>query len=139
MNRLIVKWEGFRDQAYRCQAGVATIGFGTTRYPDGHAVKIGDTCTKAQAEQWLANFLETEINHYMDRDFPNLKPQQREALQSLLYNWSYGAFRKSKLYSAIKENDIGKIYREWDIISVNGKPSLGLIRRRLDELQLFFS
>lgn len=138
MNDLIKKWEGYRDHAYKCQAGVWTIGYGTTRYPNGHAVKMGDTCTLAQAEQWLACYLETEINHYLDRDFPNLKPNQREALQSLLYNWGYQAFKRSKLFKAIKDNNIEQIFRQWDIISANGKPSLGLIRRRLDELQLFF-
>lgn len=139
MNDLIKKWEGFRPQAYKCQAGVWTCGFGTTIYPNGQRVKAGDTCTMAQAEQWLACYLETEINHYLDRDFPSLKPNQREALQSLLYNWGYPSFRRSKLFKAIKDNNIEQIFRQWDIITANGKPSLGLIRRRLDELQLFFS
>lgn len=139
MNDLIKKWEGFRATAYKCQAGVWTVGIGTTRYPDGRAVKQGDTCTLAQAERWLAQYLETEVNHYLDKDFPNLKPNQREALQSLLYNWSYGSFKNSRLYGCIQRNDIAGIYRNWDIINAGGKPSLGLIRRRLDELQLFFS
>lgn len=138
MNDLIKKWEGFRTQAYKCSAGVPTIGYGTTIYPNGQRVKMGDTCTLAQAEQYLACYLETEINHYLDVDFPNLKPNQREALQSLLYNWGYAAFRKSNLYRCIKNNDIAGIFRNWDIISAAGKPSVGLIRRRLDELQLFF-
>jgi len=138
-NDLIKKWEQFRPNAYKCQAGVWTVGFGTTVYPNGLRVKAGDTCTLAQAEQWLACYLETEINHYLDRDFPNLKPQQREALQSLLYNWSYGSFRKSRLFGCIQRNDIGGIFRNWDIINAAGKPSLGLIRRRIDELKLFFS
>lgn len=138
MNDLIKKWEKFSPNAYKCQAGIATIGYGATRYPNGHPVKMGDTCTLAQAEQWLACYLETEINHYLDRDFPNLKPNQREALQSLLYNWGYPAFKRSKLFKALKDNNIEQIFRQWDIISVNGKPSLGLIRRRIDELELFF-
>lgn len=139
MTHLIEKYEGYREHAYLCQAGVPTIGIGTTRYPDGRRVKMGDTCTRAQAEMWLASHLETEVNHYLDKDFPNLKPNQREALQSLLYNWSYGDFRKSKLFGCIQRNDIGGIFRQWDIINAAGKPSLGLIRRRIDELKLFFS
>lgn len=135
---LIKKWEQLRLNAYKCQAGIPTIAYGCTVYPNGQRVKMGDTCTKAQAEQWLACYLETEINHYLDRDFPKLKPNQREALQSLLYNWGYPAFKRSKLFKAIKDNNIEQIFRQWDIITANGKPSLGLIRRRLDELQLFF-
>lgn len=138
MNDLIVKWEGFKANAYKCPAGVMTIGYGTTIYPDGKRVKAGDTCTKAQAEHWMAAYLETNINHFLDKDLPNLKPNQREALQSLLYNWGYPSFKKSKLFQAIKTNNIAGIYKEWDIITANGVPQLGLIRRRLDELQLFF-
>lgn len=139
MPHLIEKYEGFREHAYRDQGGLPTIGIGTTIYPNGKRVQMGDTCTRAQAEKWLAMYLENEVNHYLDRDFPNLKPNQREALQSLLYNWGYGAFRSSRLYVALKRNDIGAIYRNWDIINVKGKPSLGLIRRRIEELELFFS
>ena len=36
---LIKKWEGCKLTAYKCPAGVWTIGIGTTRYPDGRPVK----------------------------------------------------------------------------------------------------
>lgn len=135
---LIKKHEGLRLEAYRCTAGKATIGWGTTVYPNGKRVQMGDTCTVEQAEKYLAYHLEHEINVHLDRELPDLKPNQREALQSLLYNWNWLSFRKSLLFSAIKKNDIGQIYKQWDIIYVNSVPLLGLIRRRLDELQLFF-
>ena len=77
MAHLIEKYEDYRDHAYKCQAGVWTIGIGTTRYPNGQAVKAGDTCTRAQAEMWMAHHLETEVNRNLDKDFPNLKPNQR--------------------------------------------------------------
>ena len=137
-NELIKKYEGLRLQAYKCSAGVWTIGYGTTVYPGGKRVQKGDTCTEAQAERYLEHYLETEVNVNLDKDFPNLKTHQREALQSLLYNWSWCSFRKSLLYTAIKKNNIGQIYKQWDIIHVNGEASLGLIRRRLEELQLWF-
>ncbi|NBV70201.1 MAG: hypothetical protein EBR69_05875, partial [Synechococcaceae bacterium WB4_2_0805] len=44
--KLIREFEGFSDVAYICPAGVPTIGWGTTRWPDGAAVKIGDTITR---------------------------------------------------------------------------------------------
>lgn len=139
MNDLIKKWEGLRLDAYKCEAGVYSIGFGSTYYSDGQPVRRGDRLnSKEAAEQLLAWHLENEINRYLDKDFPNLKPCQREALQSLLYNWGYPSFRKSKLFKAIKDNNIGEIFEQWDIITANGKPSLGLIRRRIDELRVFF-
>ena len=137
-NDLIKKWEGLRLEAYKCSAGKWTIGYGTTVYPNGKKVKYGDKCTLQEAERYLAVHLDNEINQCLDRDFPDLKPNQREALQSLLYNWSWSSFRKSLLYTAIKRNNVGQIYKQWDIIHVNGEPSVGLIRRRLDELQLWF-
>lgn len=137
-NDLIKKWEGLRLDAYKCSAGKWTIGYGTTVYPNGRKVRPGDKCTEQQAESYLAYHLENEINRYLDKDFPDLTTNQREALQSLLYNWSWFSFRKSLLYTAIKKNNIGQIYKQWDVISVNGQPALGLIRRRLDELQLWF-
>jgi lysozyme len=137
-NDLIKKYEGLRLDAYKCPAGVWTIGYGTTIYPNGKKVRPGDKCTEQQADSYLAYHLENEINCHLDKEFSNLKTNQREALQSLLYNWSWLSFRKSLLYTAIKKNDIAQIFRQWDIIRVNGEPSLGLIRRRLEELTLWF-
>lgn len=137
-NDLIKKYEGLRLNAYKCSAGKWTIGYGTTVYPNGRKVQPGDTCTEEQAERYLAYHLEHEVNSYLDKEFPDLPTHKREALQSLLYNWSWYSFRKSLLYTAIKKNNIGQIFRQWDIIHVNGEAALGLIRRRLEELQLWF-
>ena len=53
---LIKQYEGFRATAYKCPAGVWTIGYGTIAYPDGKAVKEGDgPCTEAKALQWLTH------------------------------------------------------------------------------------
>ena len=37
---IIKKFEGFRAKPYRCPAGVATIGYGSTYYADGKPVKV---------------------------------------------------------------------------------------------------
>ena len=47
---LIASWEGCRLVAYQDSGGVWGIGFGHTA-----GVKEGDTCTPAQAAQWLAS------------------------------------------------------------------------------------
>ena len=49
---LIAEIEGCRLRAYKCPAAVWTIGWGET---DG--VQPGDTCTQAQADQWLCDDL----------------------------------------------------------------------------------
>ena len=35
---IIKKFEGLRLEAYQCPAGVYTIGYGSTRFPDGSCV-----------------------------------------------------------------------------------------------------
>jgi len=50
---LIKRFEGLRLNAYLDSVGVPTIGWGTTMYPDGSKVKIGDTIISAQAEEYL--------------------------------------------------------------------------------------
>lgn len=134
-NDLIKKYEGFFPVAYRCPSGVLTIGYGTTIYPNGKKVKYGDTCTKEDAERYLAYYLENEVNRYLDKDFPDLKPGQREALQSLIYNWNWLGFRKSLLYTAIKKNNIAQICRQWDFGFKNDLK--GIYKRRTEELYLF--
>lgn len=138
MNALIIKWETFRQQAYKCPAGVWTYGYGSTTKLDGTKVKQGDTITEPEAQRLMAVYLNKEVNQYLDKDFPDLQPNQREALQSLIYNWGYPNFRKSKLFKAIKNKDMGEIFKQWDVITANGIVSRGLIRRRLEEMSLFF-
>ena len=132
---LIKKHEGLRLEAYKCPAGVWTIGYGTTFYPNGKKVKCGDVCTEEQAEQYLNHYIENEINRYLDVDFPNLKPKQRDALQSLIYNWGWLGFRKSLLYTAIKKNNVAQICRQWDFGFKNDLK--GIYKRRTEELYLF--
>ena len=42
MLALIRKFEGLRLKPYICPAGVDTIGYGSTTYPNGHKVQITD-------------------------------------------------------------------------------------------------
>ena len=45
---LIKRFEGFRNRAYKCPAGVWTIGYGHTK-----GVKAGQAITTQQAEELL--------------------------------------------------------------------------------------
>jgi len=49
----IAEHEGLRLKAYLCPANVPTIGFGTTRYPNGSRIKLGDEITKDDAYKLL--------------------------------------------------------------------------------------
>lgn len=132
---LIKKYEGFRAQAYKCPAGLWTVGYGTTVYPDGTPVKKGDAVTKAKAEAYLVDYLNKKVRPYLKG--LKLKPGQQAAIESIVYNVGSGFFR-SKCFAAIKEKDWGTVYNNWDWIKAGGKVLPGLIKRRAEELALFF-
>jgi len=133
MNELIKKYEGYRIIAYKCPAGVWTIGYGTTVYPNGKKVKEGDEITDGVAEVY--------INYYLSKlKLPEyLSKGQREALESLIYNVGEGAYNRSSLKGFIENKDIKGIFKNWDWISANKKPLRGLAKRRAEELYLFMS
>ena len=58
---LIKKYEGFRSQAYKCPAGIWTVGYGSTVYADGSKVKKGDTISEQTAEALLIDYLITLV------------------------------------------------------------------------------
>lgn len=133
---IIKKYEGLSLKAYKCPAGIFTIGYGTTVYPDGTKVKEGDVITKEKAEALLLDYV---INKIMPniRDL-HLSDNQETALCSLIYNIGWSAFAKSKCYKAIKTKDWETVFKNWDWCKGGGKFLLGLAKRRAEEMALFF-
>lgn len=133
----IKRYEGCSLKAYLCPAHKWTIGYGCTTYPDGTAVKEGDVITKTKAEALLLDYV---INKIMPniRDL-GLTSNQETALCSLIYNIGWGAFAKSKCYKAIKNKDWETVFANWDWIKGGGKVLKGLIKRRAEEMALFFA
>lgn len=137
MNYLIRKYESCKLSAYRCPAGIATVGWGTTVYPDGTPVKMGDKITQEQADAYMEHYIINNIApHIKDLD---LTDNQRIAIESLIYNIGASAFKKSKCYKAIKEKDWETVYNQWNWCKANGKFLLGLAKRRNEELGLFIN
>lgn len=135
MHDIIKRYESFRPLAYRCPAGVWTIGYGTTVYPDGKPVKKGDMITEKKAEEYLEDYIEKNIKPIYKRIPYVLTDNQERALESLIYNIGAGAFLRSKLFVAIKEKNYAEICRQWDF---GFKQNLkGLFKRRTEELYLF--
>lgn len=132
---LIKKWEGFRAKAYRCPAGVVTIGYGSTTWEDGRPIKMGETITQQKAEALLIDWLNKNVRPKLTG--MKLKPGQQAAIESIVYNVGVGFFR-SNCFAGIREKDWGKVYNNWDWIKAGGKVLPGLIKRRAEELALFF-
>lgn len=134
MYDLIKKHEGLRLAAYKCPAGVWTIGYGTTIYPNGQPVKQGERVTKEEADTLLTWYIKSKIK------LPKgLTTNQQEALTSLIYNIGQGAFDRSSLKKAIEAKDWKAVYKNWDWVTAGGKFMKGLAKRRAEELALFFS
>lgn len=134
MYELIKKYEGCRLTAYKCPAGIWTIGYGTTVYPNGQPVKRGDKCTQAEADSLLEWHVKNKIQ------LPSgINKNQAAALQSLIYNIGQGAFDRSSLKKAIVAKDWKAVWKNWNWVTGGGKFLNGLAKRRAEELMLFFS
>ena len=129
----ISSFEGCRLTAYRCSAGVWTIGFGHTK-----GVSEGDTCTQEQANAWLIEDIRNTqllLAHYV-----NVPVTQNEfvALVSLAFNVGVGALMKSKLLRKLNSGDRDSAAEEFlDFDLANGQKVAGLTRRRKAEHDLF--
>ena len=138
---IIKKHEGLRLSSYLCPAGVPTIGYGNTRYPDGRKVVLGEKLSsEKEATQLLLASLES-FEAAVNRHLPNLNQCQFDALVSFTYNVGTGAFIKSTLLKKAKVNasdpSIVDEFQKW--VRGGGKVLPGLVTRRREEANLYFS
>ena len=139
---LIKKYEGFMSEPYKCPAGVPTIGYGATYYPNGERVNMNDvSITKETAELYLMNMLgsyENAVNRYVQ---VTLTQNQFDALVSFAYNLGNGSLQKSTLLKRVNANpcdsDITNQFNRW--VKAGGKTLRGLVKRRKEEAKLYFS
>ena len=136
---LIKEFEGFSANAYLCPAKIPTIGYGNTFWEDGRKVRIGEQISKSKALE-LLEFVANK--DFADKIFPLIKVQinqnQFDAMVSLAYNIGVGAFSNSTLLKRVNVKDFlgaANEFLKWD--KSNGKPLLGLTRRRQREKELF--
>ncbi|MBE9491050.1 MAG: lysozyme [Bacteroidetes bacterium] len=130
---LIKEFEGFRDKAYKCPAGVWTIGYGHTL-----GVQEGDVITKAEGQELLLCDLRTAISAVNSLVTVQLSQSQFDALVSFVFNIGIGAFVRSTLLKVLNNCQYEQVPHElkrWN--KSNGKVLAGLVRRREAEAQLF--
>ncbi len=137
---LCKEFEGFRSKSYLCPAGVETIGFGSTRYPDGRKVKLDDPpITRAEAEEILRWQLEREFLPGVLRLCPTLisHPQALNATVDFAYNLGTGRLQTSTLRRRINQGDwegAKEQLMRW--VRGGGRVLPGLVRRRQAEAAL---
>ena len=135
---LICGFEGKRLTAYDDGVGVWTIGFGTTKYPNGIRVKKGDTCTLDQAKAYMQNDLKSFEQTVNNTVKVPLNQNQFDALVSLAYNIGTNAFSKSTLVKKLNSNDIRGAADQFDLwVNAGGERMQGLVNRRAKEKALF--
>lgn len=139
---LIKSFEGCRLKAYKCSAGVVTIGYGSTYYPNRSPIKITDKLNSVQDAEDLLFVTVEEFENNVSALFYNvtLTQNQFNALVSFAFNLGTGALAKSTLLKKAKLNPNDKTialeFAKW--VNAGGKKLPGLIRRRKAESDLYF-
>ena len=139
--KIIRAFEGCRLSAYKCPAGIWTIGWGAT-IVNGAAVREGDTISQSLADELLrAEILRIAAQlHEIIPVSAKWGGNQQAAVLSWIYNVGLGAAKDSTLRRRINAGEGGPVVipqelPKWD--KANGRPLAGLTRRRDAEVELF--
>jgi lysozyme len=135
---LIRKFEGFRSTAYRCPAGIWTIGYGHTSMAGSPAVAGGMEISRAEAAAILAEDVARFAADVARLLVVRLADHQFSALVSFAYNVGIGNFRGSSVLKAVNCGDFAAVPRRLQLwTKAKGRQLPGLVRRRAAEAELF--
>ena len=139
---LIKEFEGFSDRPYKCSAGIPTIGYGNTFYPDGKRVSMLDKqITKEYADEIFKNVVDNFAFKVSKLIKSKVTQNQFNALVSFAYNVGIGNLEKSTLLKLVNINPndamIAKQFLRWN--KAKGKELKGLTNRRIKESALYYT
>ena len=126
---IIKKYEGCRLTAYKCPAGVYTIGYGHTK-----GVKKNDKITQEKAEEYLQSDLVRFMKN-VDKYDKMYHFTNNEYCALLSFAFNLGSIDQLTAYGTRSKNTIASKMLLY--VNCNGKPLRGLIKRRRDEFNLF--
>lgn len=130
---LIKTYEGFRPTAYKCPAGVWTVGYGRTK-----GVTPTTVCTMAEATAWLAEDLAAASKAVLRHVKVPLTQNQFDALVSLVFNIGEGNFKNSTLLDLLNGKNYVLAAMQFDRwVHANKRRQPGLVKRRAAERKLF--
>lgn len=141
IKQMIKGWEGCKLTAYRCPAGVLTIGYGHT----GSDVTPGKTITQAEADR----LFDADVRKFAEKVAPLfsgvvLNNNQFDALVSLSYNIGSLSVKAPTLLRKVKANPNDPSIRAEFLKHVNArvngvlKQLPGLVKRRTAEANHYF-
>lgn len=148
---IIKEFEGLKLAAYVCPAGHLTIGYGSTRWPDGRRIAATDRLkNEAEADALLTTTLkgfERDVNRLLGR--VRVNQNQFDALVSFAFNVGSDidddripdGLGDSTLLRKVLANPndptIRDEFAKWN--KGGGRVLNGLVRRRAAEAALYFS
>tara|TARA_B100001778_G_scaffold63537_1_gene49781 strand:+ start:1809 stop:2300 length:492 start_codon:yes stop_codon:yes gene_type:complete len=130
---LIKHFEGLVLKAYKCPAGVWTIGYGHTK-----DVQPGDEWSESNADHMLEVEMEEYEGYIHDSVTAPINQDQFDALVSWVYNLGGGNLKAStmlKVLNAGQYEEVPAQMMRWN--KAGGKVLEGLTRRRQAEANLF--
>ena len=142
----IIAFEGMELNAYRCPAGIWTIGVGHTGDVDGVPVSQGMKITEGEAMALLREDVR-RFEHYLNKQpfLGRLTQGMFDALVSFIFNVGIASFAAStmrrNLCAGVAREEVAKQFPKWVFGTVNGKKErlTGLVKRREAERQMFLS
>ena len=134
---LVKQFEGCKLKAYRCPAGVCTIGYGHTSAAGAPKVVDGMTITQAQAEDILKRDIVKYEVAVMDLVKVKLSQNQFDVLVDFAYNAGVGSLKSSTMLKKINSGNLDMVPAElmkWTKGGPEKKTLPGLVRRRQAEI-----
>jgi lysozyme len=130
---LIKHFEGCETEAYKCPAGVWTIGYGHIK-----GVMEGMTISQEGAEELLVEELKEYENYILNAVEVDLNQNQFDAMVSWVYNLGPTNLKSSTLLKELNSKNYNAAAQEitkWN--KAGGKVLTGLVKRREAEASLF--
>ncbi len=128
-------------KAYIDSGGVPTVGVGTIQYPNGQRVKMGDTITRQQMDEYFEWEMRSKVAKINALTRDDINQNEFDGLCSITYNIGTTGFQKSTLLRTLNNNltdpAIVKNFLAWRFD--NGKEVAGLLRRRMSEAFTYFT
>ena len=141
---MIVSFEGIELEAYKCPAGVWTIGVGHTGYVDGKRIAEGLKITRDKAYDLLRGDTKKVEDYLAKQPFVGrLVQRQFDALVSFIFNVGISAFQTStmrrKMCTGADDASVAEEFGRWVYGTVDGKKVIlkGLVYRREKEAEKF--
>ncbi|CAB4127590.1 COG3772 Phage-related lysozyme (muraminidase) [uncultured Caudovirales phage] len=134
IDALLKKYEGCKLKAYRCPAGICTIGYGHTAAAGAPPPRDGMTITQQQANDTLSRDLrqyETAVEAMVHQP---LNQHQFDVLVDFAYNAGIGNLKSSTLLKKVNAAQFDQVPAElmkWT--KGGGKVLPGLVKRRQAE------